>query len=69
MNHAQGLLEATRQELETNPLFKTPTSTTLEKLYLMLETLKAETLPLATKIVKEEPKKEQDATMDDGSAQ
>jgi len=34
----------------------------------MLETLKAETLPLATKIAKEEPKKEQDATMDDGSA-
>jgi hypothetical protein len=32
----------------------------------MLETLKDETVPLATKaIVKEEPKKDQDATMDD----
>jgi len=65
--HVQGLLEATRQELESNPLFKNA-STTLQKNYAMLETLKAETVPLATKaVVKEEPKKEADATMDDQS--
>jgi hypothetical protein len=63
--HVAGLLEGTRQELENNPLFKTP-STTLEKCYSLLETLKAETVPLSTKaVVKEEPKKEADATMDD----
>lgn len=33
-----------------------------------METLKAETVPLATKVVvKEDPKKEVDATMDDQS--
>lgn len=61
------MLEGTRQELESNPLFKSP-STNLEKCYSLLETLKAETAPLATKAVaKEEPKKEADATMDDQS--
>jgi hypothetical protein len=29
----QGQLESTRQELESNPLYRTPTTTTLEKLY------------------------------------